>query len=76
MTLVNETGQEVSYWISCASGAVDCGGIEVDGLVNLPAYDNQQNVNVQFLPISGDNFSIDCGTTGTGQQVEIALKAE
>jgi hypothetical protein len=75
MTLVNETGQEVTYWISCAS-ATDCGSIEVDGLVDLPQYDNQQNVNVQFLPVSGESLSIDCGTTGTDQQVEIALKAE
>jgi hypothetical protein len=76
MTLVNETGQGVSYWITCASGDANCGDIAVDGLADLPFYDNQQNVTVSFLPLSGGNLSIDCGSTGTGQQVELALKAE
>jgi hypothetical protein len=75
MTLVNETGQEVNYWISSASMG-DCGSIAVDGIVDLPAYDNQQNVSVEFLPLSGNNFDINCGSTGTGQQVELALVAE
>lgn len=76
MTLVNETGQGVSYWITCASGETNCGDIDVDGIADLPDYDNQQNVVVSFLPPSGNSFSINCGTTGTGQQVEMALKAE
>ena len=50
MTLVNETGQGVSYWITCASGETNCGDIDVDGYADLPAYDNQQNVVVSFLP--------------------------
>lgn len=75
MTLVNETGQEVNYWIS-SPGMGDCGSIAVDGIVDLPAYDNQQNVSVEFLPLSGNNFDINCGSTGTGQQVEMALVAE
>ena len=76
MTLVNETGTAVYYWISTSSMG-DCGEIDVDGIADLPGYDNQQNVTVSFLPNNGQpNFDINCGTTQTGEQVEIALVAE
>jgi hypothetical protein len=76
MMLVNETGQDLTYWISCDGDQANCGSIAVDGLANLPDYDNQQNVVVNFIPVSGPAFSINCATTGTDQQVEMALKAE
>ncbi len=76
MRLVNETGVAVNYWIS-ASGMADCGQIDVDGDVDLPGYDNQQNVTVEFLPGDGsDNFSTTWDSTKTDQQTEIALLAE
>jgi len=75
MTLVNETGQGLTYWITCASGETNCGSIDVDGIADLPAYDNQQNVAVSFLPLSGTNISINCASSGTDQQVELALTA-
>ena len=52
MLLVNETGVPVQYWIS-AAGMGDCGSIAVNGLVDLPGYDNQTNVTVEFLPSTG-----------------------
>ena len=77
MTLANETGQEVSYWITCDGGGPDCGDISVDGIAEWPSYDNQTNVNVGFKPAGGaTQFSIQVGNTGTGQQIEIALLAE
>ena len=77
MTLVNETGQQVEYWIQVGSTMNDCGSIEVDGLVDLPQYDNQSNVYVGFnTPGSQQPFSILCDSTGTGQQVEMALIVE
>jgi hypothetical protein len=76
MTLVNETGQGVYYWITCANGSVDCGNIDVDGIADLPGYDNQQNVVVSFTPLSGPDFVINCDTTDTGEQVEMRLAAE
>lgn len=76
MTLVNETGTPVSYWISSANAA-DCGNIDVDGIAELPAWDNQQNVTVSFIPNNGQNFfEIVCESTQTGEQVEMALVAE
>jgi hypothetical protein len=76
MTLVNETGVQVQYWITCAAGA-DCGNIDVDGIADLPAYDNQQNVVVSFLPADGTaNFSVNWPSTTTGEQAEMALVAE
>jgi hypothetical protein len=76
MTLVNETGTAVYYWIS-ASNMGDCGEIDVDGIADLPGYDNQQNVTVSFLPNNGQSyFEVVCGTTKTGEQVEMALVAE
>ena len=76
MTLVNETGVGVSYWIA-SGNQVDCGEIAVDGTVELPQYDNQQNVKVQFIPLSGISFfQVVWPTTQTGEQTEIALVAE
>jgi len=76
MTLVNESGQEVFYSIQTTSMA-DCGTIDVDGLVDLPAYDNQTNVAVSFQSTSNDGiFIINCANSGTGEQVEMALVAE
>ena len=76
MQLVNETQQQVTYTISCAT-STDCGNIDVDGLVDLPYYDNQTNVVVAFTPADGDSyFRINVDSTGTGKQVEMALVAE
>lgn len=76
MTLVNETGQPVNYWIQTGNQA-DCGSLAIDGLIDLPAYDNQKNVYVSFNTQETEvPFSINCGNTQTGQQVEMALIVE
>ena len=75
MTLVNETGQPVFYWISCENSA-DCGHIDVDGVADLPGYDNQTNVKVDFTPVSQSYFVITLDQTLTGEQVEMAVIAE
>jgi hypothetical protein len=76
MQLVNETGQPVAYWIQ-AGNNVDCGNLDVDGLIDLPNYDNQKNVYVGFNTQGTEvPFSIVCNNTGTGQQVEMALVVE
>ena len=75
MKLVNETNVAVNYWIT-SPGQADCGEIDVNGLVDLPAYDNQQNVTVSFLPVGGGDFSTTWASTETGQQTELALVAE
>lgn len=77
MTLVNETQQEVSYWISCDAVGANCGDIPVNGLVELDQYDNQTNVYVGFRPSGGvDPFTINVpGDKHTGEQVEMALVA-
>jgi hypothetical protein len=72
MQLVNESGQQVYYWISTASSG-DCGSIDVDGIADLPGYDNQANVTVSFNTVAQGAFTITCDTTGTGEQVEMAL---
>ncbi len=63
------------YSISTSS-AGDCGQIPVDGMVDLPAYDNQTNVTVSFVPVDVAWFKIDVGTTTTGEQVEMAVVFE
>ena len=76
MTLVNETGQPVDYWIQTGSQA-DCGSLAVDDLIDLPAYDNKTNVYVGFNTQGTEvPFTIVCDSTGTGQQVEMALVVE
>jgi hypothetical protein len=78
MILVNETHQDVSYWINCDAVGPNCGDIPVDGIVKLPEYDNQTNVMVSFKP--GNNapqFSIEVKPDGhQGEQVEMALVVE
>ena len=78
MTLVNETQQEVSYWISCDAVGPNCGDIPVDGLVKLPEYDNQINVSVSFKPADGTpSFSMTVTTDGhDGEQIEMAMVTE
>jgi hypothetical protein len=76
MTLVNETGQPVNYWIQTGNQA-DCGSLAVDGLIDLPQYDNQKNVHVGFNTQGTEvPFTVACGNTATGQQVEMALVVE
>ncbi|MGZ8846194.1 MAG: hypothetical protein ACXW3C_06995 [Pyrinomonadaceae bacterium] len=76
MTLVNETGVGVNYQIASSSQS-DCGSIDVDGVANLPDYDNQQNVTVSFLPVDGSGqFTTIWEATGTGGQTEMCLVAE
>jgi hypothetical protein len=75
MKLVNETNVAVNYNISSSSSA-DCGQIEIDGVADLPGYDNQQNVTVEFWPVGGGDFSITWPSTKTGQQTEMVLVAE
>ena len=76
MTLVNETGQQVDYWIQAGNDA-DCGTLAVDGLIDIPQYDNQSNVYVGFNTSGTQQpFTIVCNNTGTGQQVEMALVVE
>ncbi len=75
MQLVNESGQKVYYWISSANSG-DCGEIDVDGLADLPGYDNQANVTVSFNTLDQSPFTITCDATGTGGQVEMALVVE
>jgi hypothetical protein len=72
MQLVNESGQKVYYWISSANSG-DCGEIDVDGIADLPSYDNQSNVTVSFNTLGQGAFTINCATTGADQQVEMAL---
>jgi hypothetical protein len=76
MKLVNETGQQVAYWIQSGNSA-DCGQIDIDGYADLPGYDNQSNVYVGFNTVgSQDSFTITCDNTGTDQQVEMALDVD
>ena len=76
MTLVNETGQEVFYSISCANSG-DCGTIEVDGVADLPYYDNQTNVVINFVPAGQQtNFTMTVEDSGTDEQVQMLVVAE
>lgn len=76
MKLVNETGQQVAYWIQTGTNA-ECGTLDVNGLVDLPQYDNQTDVYVGFNTVAPQQaFSITCANTGKGEQVEMALVAE
>jgi hypothetical protein len=75
MKLVNETNVAVNYFIT-SQGAGDCGTIAVNGMVDLPFYDSQQNVVVEFLPVgSAVGFSTTWDKTQTGEQTELTLVA-
>lgn len=75
MKIVNETFQEVSYTISYP-GAGDCGTIAVDGVADLPEYDNKSEVTVSVDPSGSTFFQIQIAETGSGEQVEFAFLAE
>lgn len=76
MRLVNETQQQVAYWIQTGSNS-ECGQLDIDAYVDLPQYDNQDNVYVGFNTTGSERaFTINCTDTGKGQQVEMLLVAE
>ena len=80
MKLFNNTGCEVFYGIS-NSNFGDCGTIGAGITTDLPAYDNQENVNVSFAatPASPDSvtpFVVNIPNTGTGMAVTIGLYSE
>ncbi|HYX29937.1 MAG TPA: hypothetical protein VE863_15455 [Pyrinomonadaceae bacterium] len=75
MRIVNETQQQVLYNISAGSGG-DCGTIDVDGLVDLPEWDNTANVTIQFATSDEQAFQITVDDTAKGEQVEMAVLAE
>ena len=75
MRLVNETQQQVLYNISAGSGG-DCGTIDVDGYVDLPGWDNQENVTINFTSSDAQAFQITVDDTAKGEQVEMAVVAE
>jgi hypothetical protein len=72
MTLVNETQQQVVYLITCA-GMSHTGTLNVNDLAELPAYDNQTDVTVEFRPVDEESFRITVNDTHAGEQVEMAL---
>jgi len=74
MKLVNETNVAVSYWIT-SQGAGDCGTIAVNGMVDLPFYDSQQNVTVEFIPVGSVGLSTTWDNTHTDQQTQLTLVA-
>jgi len=74
--LVNETQQEVSYYISTEGVQSVSGTLEANGMADLPAFDNQSNVGVQFTPVDGEAFQIKIDDTRSGEQVEMAVVVE
>lgn len=72
MLLVNETGQPVNYYITSASDG-DCGQIAAEGIVDLPAYDNQTNVTVKFSPAAAPEFAIKIDQTQSGELIQMAV---
>lgn len=78
MILANETQQAVSYYISSSDSVQpEQGTIEVNGVVNLPQFDNLTNVGIQFSP-AGDagSFQIKIDDTHSGEQVQLAIAVE
>ncbi len=79
MTLYNNTNNEVFYGISYA-GAGDCGTIEAGQTVDMPGYDNQENVRVTFTPTpvgqQASPFSVTIPQSGEGMAVTIGLYQE
>jgi hypothetical protein len=76
MTLVNETGVPVTFWVGSADGLTGTGQIDVDGIADLPDFDNQQTVEVKFWPAEGNGFTTTWSATQTDEQTEFALVAE
>lgn len=75
MKLVNETDTEVFYSIS-SPGAADCGTIKEHSLVDLPGYDNTDNVVVSFTPVGAKAFATTIANAGVDKGVTMALAVE
>jgi hypothetical protein len=80
MKLFNNTPNDVFYGISSANSG-DCGTINAGETADLPYYDNQQNVQVDFAalpasPSSVSPFVVTIPSSGTGMAVTIGLYQE
>ena len=75
MKLVNETDTEVFYSISSPGGA-DCGTIKEHSLVDLPGYDNTDNVVVHFTPVGAKYFATSIPSSGVDKSVTMAVAVE
>lgn len=80
MKLFNNTGNDVFYGIT-APNSGDCGTINAGDTADLPYYDNQPNVSVNFSasPASPDSvspFTVTIPSSGTGMAVTIGLYSE
>ena len=49
------------------------GTLDVNGLAELPDYDNHTDVTVEFRPVGQDSFQITVNNTHAGEQVEMAV---
>jgi len=78
MKIVNETGQELYFNTKTPNDGGDCGTIEVDGIYDIPTYDNLPSLNVHVVPAGPDNprFTITVPETKEGDQVEMAIVFE
>ena len=75
MKLVNETDTEVFYSIS-SPGTADCGTIKEHSLVDLPGYDNKDNVVVSFTPVGATYFATTIPNGGVDKGVTMAVAVE
>lgn len=81
MKLVNNTPNGAYYGISSGNSA-NCGSIPANGSVDLPYWDNKQNVKVTFSalgkapPGQTAPFSVTIPKSGTGMAVTIGLYQE
>lgn len=79
MKLFNNTGNEVFYGIS-SSSLGDCGTIAAGDTADLPAYDNQTGVSVDFTPTpvgqQPSPFTVTIANSGEGKAVTIGLFME
>ena len=79
MKLVNNTPTEAFYGIH-GGGSGDCGNIPANGSVNLPWYDNKDNVTINLSAIvpktppgEAAPFSITIPKSGKGMTVTMGL---
>jgi hypothetical protein len=83
MKLFNNTPNDAHWSVSSASGGLNCGEIAANDTLDLPQWDNQQNVRVAFFalgkaapPSETAPFSVTIPQSKAGMAVTIGLYQE
>ena len=75
MKLYNNTSDVVEYTVSCSTSD-NCGSLDPAQTTDLPYFDNQPGITVDFCPVSGNPFKVTIPESKEGMAVTVGIYFE